>query len=293
MITLTQTMMRGAEISFPMFGNLTLNPPASFQLFGRPIYFYAIFITLGMILGALYCAKRAPKFGLTDDNLYDFIVWAIPLCVVGARLYYVAFKWDYYADNLGEIVAIWNGGLAIYGAVLTGIIVAIVWSKIKKIPFFAVADLCSFGLLIGQAVGRWGNFMNREAFGAETDVFCKMGLTYPGGETLYVHPTFLYESLWNFVGLILLHIFVSKGKRKYDGQVFWLYIFWYGLGRAWVEGLRTDSLYIGSTDLRVSQLLAAVSALGALAVMIYKAVKKPDLAAMYVNRAPEAKPEEE
>ncbi|MDO4815219.1 MAG: prolipoprotein diacylglyceryl transferase [Bacillota bacterium] len=284
---LTATMMRGAEISFPMFGDFSVNPPASFNLFGKPIYFYAVIIACGMILAALYCAKSAPRFGLTEDNLYDFIIWAIPLCVIGARLYFVAFKWDYYSENFGEIIAIWNGGLAIYGGVLTGIIVALIWSRAKKIPFFALTDLASFGLLIGQAVGRWGNFMNREAFGAETDIFCRMGLTYPGMETVYVHPTFLYESLWNLIGFILLHIWVKKGKRKYDGQVFWLYIFWYGLGRAWIEGLRTDSLYIGQTDIRVSQLLAAISAAAALAILIVKAVKKPDPAKMFVNRQEE------
>lgn len=284
MSLLTATMMRGAEISFPMFGDFSVNPPSSFNLFGRPIYFYAVIIACGMILAALYCAKRAPQFGLTDDNLYDFIIWAIPLCVIGARLYYVAFKWDYYAENFGEIIAIWNGGLAIYGGVITGIIVALVWCKVKKIPFFALADLASFGLLIGQAVGRWGNFMNREAFGAKTDAFCRMGLTYPGMETVYVHPTFLYESLWNLIGLVVLHIWTKKGGRKYDGQVFWLYIFWYGLGRAWIEGLRTDSLYVGQTDIRVSQLLAAISAAAALAVLIVKAIKKPDPAKMFVNR---------
>lgn len=284
---LTATMMRGAEISFPMFGDFSVNPPSSFNLFGRPIYFYAVIIACGMVLAALYCAKRAPQFGLTEDNLYDFIIWAIPLCVIGARLYYVAFKWDYYAENFGEIVAIWNGGLAIYGGVITGVIVALVWCKVKKIPFFALADLASLGLLIGQAVGRWGNFMNREAFGAETDAFCRMGLTYPGMETVYVHPTFLYESLWNLIGLVVLHIWTKKGGRKYDGQVFWLYIFWYGLGRAWIEGLRTDSLYVGQTDIRVSQLLAAISAAAALAVLIVKAIKKPDPAKMFVNRREE------
>ena len=284
---LTATMMRGAEISFPMLGDFSVNPPSSFNLFGRPIYFYAVIIACGMVLAALYCAKRAPQFGLTDDNLYDFIIWAIPLCVIGARLYYVAFKWDYYAENFGEIVAIWNGGLAIYGGVITGVIVALVWCRVKKIPFFALADLASLGLLIGQAVGRWGNFMNREAFGAETDAFCRMGLTYPGMETVYVHPTFLYESLWNLIGLIVLHIWTKKGGRKYDGQVFWLYIFWYGLGRAWIEGLRTDSLYVGQTDIRVSQLLAAISAASALAILIVKAIKKPDPAKMFVNRQEE------
>ena len=287
MNVLTATMMRGADISFPMLGNLTLNPPSYFTLFGKPIYFYGVIIACGMILAALYCAKRAPKFGLTDDNLYDMLIWAIPLCIIGARLYYVAFRWDYYAENFGEIIAIRNGGLAIYGGVLMGIIVALVWCRVKKIPFFAMADLASFGLLIGQAVGRWGNFMNREAFGAETDVFCRMGLTYPGSATVYVHPTFLYESLWNIIGFLILHFWTKRGGRKYDGQVFWLYIFWYGLGRAWIEGLRTDSLYIGSGPIRVSQLLAAVSAAAALTVLIIKARKHPDPEKMFVNRQSE------
>ena len=285
---LSATMMRGAEISFPMFGNLKLNPPSYFNLFGRPIYFYGVIIALGMVLAALYCAKRAPKFGLTDDNLYDLLIWAIPLCVIGARLYYVVFRWDYYVENFGEIIAIRNGGLAIYGGVIAGVIVGIVWSKVRKIPFFAMADLMAFGLLIGQAVGRWGNFMNREAFGAETDVFCRMGLTYPDSSTVYVHPTFLYESLWNIIGFTVLHIWTKRGGRKYDGQVFWLYIFWYGLGRAWIEGLRTDSLYIGSTSIRVSQLLAAVSAVAALIILIIKAKKHPNPAEMFVNRQAES-----
>lgn len=279
----TALVSRDAEISFPMFGDLTLDPPASFELFGRDIYFYGVIIALGMILAALYCAKRADEFGVTSDELFDLLIWVIPLCIVGARIYYVIFRWDYYSMFPSEIIEIWNGGLAIYGGIIAGLIVGLVWCKVKKIPFFAMADLTSFGLLIGQAIGRWGNFMNREAFGAETDIFCRMGLTYPSGKTIYVHPTFLYESLWNLLGLILLHIWSKKGNRKYDGQVFLLYVFWYGLGRAWIEGLRTDSLYIGSTDIRVSQLLAIVSALTALAAMVVMARKKPDPDKMYVN----------
>lgn len=279
----TAAVARDAEISFPMFGDLTLDPPASFELFGRDIYFYGVIIALGMILAALYCAKRADEFGVTSDELFDLLIWVIPLCIVGARIYYVIFRWDYYSMFPSEIIEIWNGGLAIYGGIIAGLIVGLVWCKVKKIPFFAMADLTSFGLLIGQAIGRWGNFMNREAFGAETDIFCRMGLTYSSGRTIYVHPTFLYESMWNLLGLILLHIWSKKGKRKYDGQVFLLYVFWYGFGRAWIEGLRTDSLYIGGTDIRVSQLLAAVSALTALAAMIIMARKKPDPDKMYVN----------
>lgn len=280
---LTATMLRDASISFPMLGNRSIDPPYSFTLFGLDIYFYGVIITMGFILAALYCAKRAPEFGLTSDNLYELVIWLIPICIIGARLYYVLFKLDYFVANPDKIFALRDGGLAIYGGIIAGIITGIVWCKVKKLRVFAVADLTAFGLLIGQAVGRWGNFINREAFGAQTDIFCRMGLTVPGFETLYVHPTFLYESLWNFVGLIALHIWSKKGKRKYDGQIFWLYILWYGLGRAWIEGLRTDSLYIGTTDIRVSQLLAAVSAIAALVVLIINAKKQHRPEDLFVN----------
>lgn len=285
MNALYYSYMKDAEISFPMFGDLTLNPPATFHLFGIEIYYYGAIIAFGMVLAMIYCSRRAKSFGLTADNLFDLLIWLIPLSIVGARLYYVAFKWSYYSARPEEIVQIWNGGLAIYGGVIMGLIVGIIWCRVKKISFFATADLLSFGLLIGQAVGRWGNFMNREAYGAETDIFCRMGLTYPGAsETYYVHPTFLYESLWNLIGLVILHIWSKKGKRKYDGQAFLMYVCWYGIGRAWIEGLRQDSLYISGTDIRVSQLLALCSAIVAVGIMIYAARKHPDPEKMFVNR---------
>lgn len=282
---LTSTMMRDAAISFPMLGDWSINPPSSIDFFGTgfQIYFYGIIIAAGFILAALYCARRAPEFGIKSDDIYEFIIWLIPMCIIGARLYYVLFKLDYYIANPGEIFAVRDGGLAIYGGIIFGIVTGIIWAKRKGYKVFALADVSAFGLLIGQAVGRWGNFMNREAFGAETDIFCRMGLTDLNG-TIYVHPTFLYESLWNLAGLVFLHFWSKKGKRKYDGQIFWLYILWYGLGRAWIEGLRTDSLYIGSTDIRVSQLLAAVSALSALIVLIVNKRKNHDPADLFVNR---------
>lgn len=276
-------MLRSAQISFPMLGDWSIDPPYSFNLFGLEIYFYGVIIALGFILAALYCAKRAKEFGLSSDELYELVIWLIPTCIIGARLYYVLFKLDYFIANPDRIFALRDGGLAIYGGIIAGIIVGIIWCRAKRIRVFAVADLTAFGLLIGQSVGRWGNFINREAFGAQTEVFCRMGLTVPGFETLYVHPTFLYESLWNLLGLIVLHIWSKKGKRKYDGQVFWLYILWYGLGRAWIEGLRTDSLYIGSTDIRVSQLLAIVSAVVSLAILIINARKQHNPEDMFVN----------
>ena len=281
---LSATMLRGAEISFPMLGDWSVNPPYSFTVFGFEIYFYGVIIAAAFILAALFCARKAAEFGLTSDDLFDLVIWLIPACIIGARLYYVLFKLDYFAANPSKIFSLRDGGLAIYGGIIAGIITGIVWSRRKKIPVFAVGDLAAFGLLIGQAVGRWGNFINREAFGAETDVFCRMGLTMHGQETLYVHPTFLYESLWNLGGLIILCVLSKLGKRKYDGQFFWTYILWYGLGRAWIEGLRTDSLYIGSTGIRVSQLLAAVSALTALIVLIVNAKKARKPEDMFVNR---------
>ena len=281
---LSATMLRGAEISFPMLGDWSVNPPYSFTVFGFEIYFYGVISAAAFILAALFCARKAAEFGLTSDDLFDLVIWLIPACIIGARLYYVLFKLDYFIANPSKIFSVRDGGLAIYGGIIAGVITGIIWSRMKKIPVFAVGDLAAFGLLIGQAVGRWGNFINREAFGAVTDVFCRMGLTLPGQETLYVHPTFLYESLWNLAGLIILCVLSKLGKRKYDGQFFWSYILWYGLGRAWIEGLRTDSLYIGSTDIRVSQLLAAVSALAALIVLIVNAKKAHKPEDMFVNR---------
>lgn len=277
-------MMRNAAISFPMFGGKQINPPYSFELFGIEIYLYGAIIALGFILAILYCGKRAKEFGIKNDDIYELVIWLIPACIIGSRLYYVLFKLPYYLDNPSKILAIRDGGLAIYGGIIAGIIVGLIWTRKKKLPILAVADISAFGLLIGQSVGRWGNFINREAFGVQTDIFCRMGLTPPFSETVYVHPTFLYESLWNFIGLVFLHFWTKNGHRKYDGQVAWMYVFWYGLGRAWVEGLRTDSLYIGSTGIRVSQLLAAITALVALILLVVNARRHRDPAEMFVNR---------
>ena len=255
---LLETIQRSSTISFPFLGGLKLNPPAYFTVFGRSIYLYGVIIALGFILAILYCSKRAPEFGLKADDFYDFMIWLIPCSILGARLYYVLFQGEYYFSHPKEILAIWQGGLAIYGGIIAGILTCCFVCRKKKISLFAMLDLCCMGLLIGQSLGRWGNFFNREAFGAETDIFCRMGLTAPDGSTIFVHPTFLYESLWNLVGLAFLIWFTKKGKRRYNGQCILIYFFWYGLGRAWIEGLRTDSLYIGSTGIRVSQALSIV-----------------------------------
>lgn len=278
-----ETVQRDSVISFP-FLNLTLDPPAYFTLFGLRIYFYGVLIALGFLLGILYCAKHAPDYGIKSDDFYDFILWLITLCILGARLYYVLFRLDYYLAYPGEILAIRDGGLAIYGGIIAGILVAAVVCKKKKIPLPALLDLTVFGLLIGQIIGRWGNFMNREAFGAVTDIFCRMGLTDPSGRTIYVHPTFLYESLWNLVGFLALRVWTRRRRRRYDGQGLLLYFFWYGLGRAWIEGLRTDSLMLGSTGIRVSQLLSAVLCLGSLAILLLQARRAHKPEELYVNR---------
>ena len=285
MDTVIETIQRSSTISFPgLFGDFSIDPPACFTLFGRCIYFYGVIIALGFLLGISYCARSAKRFGVKGDDVYDLVIWLIPLSIVGARLYYVVFKLDHYLANPGEIIEIWNGGLAIYGGVIAGVLVMLLVCRRKKIPWQAMIDLLIFGLLIGQILGRWGNFMNREAFGAETDIFCRMQLTAPDGSSVCVPPTFLYESLWNLIGFIGLSVWERRGGRRYDGQAALGYFFWYGLGRAWIEGLRTDSLYIGGTSLRVSQLLSIVLALAALVLLAVNARKKHPAEDLYVNR---------
>lgn len=281
---LIENIQRDAVISFPMLGDLQFNPPAGFSVFGFTVYFYGVLIALGFVLAMLYCSKEAPRFGIRPDDFFDLMLWLIPIVIVGARLYYVLFRLDYYLANPSQIIAIRDGGLAIYGGVIAGAIVLWLFCRKRQIALPAMLDLAVYGLLIGQIIGRWGNFMNREAFGAETDIFCRMGLTPPGGATVYVHPTFLYESLWNLIGLIFLIAWFRRGGRKYDGQCALIYFFWYGLGRAWIEGLRTDSLYIGSTNLRVSQLLSVVLCLGALALLIVLGRQRHDPRSLFVNR---------
>ena len=279
-----ETIQRESVISFPMLGDLRLNPPSYFMLFGHPIYFYGVMIGLGFLLGIAFCAKRAKRFGLKEDDIYDVMIWLIPCSILGARAYYVLFQLGYYLQHPGELFAIRNGGLAIYGGVIAGALVAYLVCRRKKIPFPAMLDCLCFGLLIGQIIGRWGNFLNREAFGAETEVFCRMGLTDANGTTIYVHPTFLYESLWNLGVLLFLLWFEKTGKRRFDGHCMSLYFLLYGLGRFWIEGLRTDSLYLGGTGIRISQALSLVLVLASLALLIYRHRQPFSPADLYVNR---------
>ena len=275
-------------ISFPGLG-LELDPPSTIQLGPLTIHFYGLIIAVGMLLAVLYASKRSKEFGLKEDDLIDGVLWVTPFAIICARLYYCIFEWDQYASNPISILYIWNGGLAIYGGVLGAVIGLSVFCKVRKIKATAMMDVVALGLLIGQSVGRWGNFMNREAFGAPTDSFLRMGLYNTAtGAVEYYHPTFLYESLWNFVGFLLLH-FLSK-KRKYDGQVALGYVAWYGLGRAFIEGLRMDSLYWG--PFRVSQVLAGISCVAAVAVLLWQGFRPHDPAKMLVNQAKEAKSEE-
>ena len=252
-----------------MFGSsFVLDPPRYFLLFGRPIYWYAVIIVAGFLLAVLYILRRRREFGLTQDHILDMFIYCVVAGVAGARLYYVVFTpAEYFGPGKWlNIFKVWEGGLAIYGGIIAAVVCIIFYARAKKVPVGVFFDVGALGLLIGQAVGRWGNFMNREAYGNETDLPWKMGLIAPGG-TVYVHPTFLYESLWNIIGLILIHTF-SKKHRKYDGQLFLIYLAWYGSGRFWIEGLRTDSLYLFSTDIRVSQLVAALTFAAAVIILV-------------------------
>ena len=211
-----------------------------------------------------------------------------PVAVICARIYYCAFSWELYADNPISVLYIWEGGIAIYGSVIGAVLGIVAFCKIKKIKIATVLDIVSLGFLIGQALGRWGNFFNREAFGAETESFFRMGLMKAStGAVTYYHPTFLYESVWNAAGFLLLH-FLSK-KRRFDGQIALGYLAWYGLGRAFIEGLRTDSLYIGS--IRVSQLLAAVSCVVAVGLLLVLSRKMHDPQNLFVNQVKEKREE--
>ena len=267
-------------ISFPELG-LTMNPDYKLDIGPLSIHYYGLLIALGLLLAAIYGLRRRKQFGLTEDDIIDGALAIIPFAIICARAYYCIFAWDEYKANPIEVLYIWNGGLAIYGGVIGAAIGILVYCRIKKIPIGTCLDITALGFLIGQAIGRWGNFFNREAFGAVTDSFLRMGLESAyTGEVTFHHPTFLYESLWNLAGFILLH-FLSK-KRKYDGQIALGYAAWYGLGRTFIEGLRTDSLYWG--PFRVSQMLAAISCLAAVSILVWQAFRTHKPEELYVNR---------
>ena len=269
-------MLRISEISFPGLGIGEFNVNSvGIKIGSVEIAWYAIIITFGMLCAVAYMVFRTRQVGLKFDDVIDFALWAIPFGIVGARLYYVLTKLENFHSFM-DVINIRNGGLAIYGGIIAGAVAVYIVSRVKKIPFLVIADCATPGIILAQSIGRWGNFMNGEAFGYETDWFCRMGLrnALTNYELLYVHPTFLYESLWNLIGFVLVNLFYKH--RKYDGQIFLLVFGWYGLGRMFIEGLRTDSLYTNlfGWEFRTSQVLAGVILAVCSALLIYFAVKK-------------------
>ena len=273
-------------ISFPGLGIEPFHiDKAAFTVFGRDVAWYGILITCGMLI-AIAVAFRLIKFEhISADDLIDLALYAIIFGVIGARLYYVIFSWnefDYLVTSgsffynlwhsFVNIIAIWEGGLAIYGGVIGGMIVGIVFAKVKKIHFLKVFDILAPSVMIGQIIGRWGNFVNMEAHGTETTLPWRMGLLFGNAETgewlteQYVHPTFFYESLWNLIGLII--ILSLYKKKKANGQIFAMYFAWYGFGRMFIEGLRTDSLML-TENIRVSQLVGLVTCVIGILLLIF------------------------
>ena len=291
-------MLTISPISVPGLG-ISMDPPAGFAIGPLTVNFYGICIATGLMLAVLYGLFHCRRFGFQQDDILDGVLWIVPFAILCARLYYCVFRWDLYRDNPLSMLYIWEGGLAIYGGVIGAVIGITVYCLVKKLSLPALLDLVFVAFFIGQCLGRWGNFFNREAYGAETESFLRMGLFLtPERQFSYIerfyHPTFFYESVWNLLGFVLLH-FLSY-KRKYDGQMALGYAAWYGLGRTFIEGLRTDSLYIpGSTTLRVSQLLAAVTCLAAVIFLLVMMFRKHDPAKLYVNQVgkEDTTPEEE
>jgi len=283
--------MNGADISFVYLGLAIQNLRNDLYIFGFRIAYYGIIIGLGMLAGIWIAQSDAKRRGQDPEIYLDFALYGIIFAIVGARLYYVVFEWDYYKNNLLQILNLRAGGLAIYGGVIASILTLIVFTRIRKISFFSMADSGVLGLVTGQIIGRWGNFFNCEAFGGYTNSLFAMriklslvseGMLTPdvlnhrivenGVEYIQVHPTFLYESVWN-LGLLIFLLWYRYRKR-FDGELLWIYLFGYGIGRFWIEGLRTDSLYLFDTGIRVSQLLSIVCAVAAGSILLWKLVKK-------------------
>ena len=270
-------------------------------MFGLYIAWYGVIIAIGIIVAAILVYNLARRTGQNADNYIDITIAVVIAAIIGARIYYVVFKWADYKDNLAEIFNLRHGGLAIYGGIIFGVICGLIVCKIKKISFLQVLDTCAPGIILGQAIGRWGNFINKEAYGGFTDSLFAMQIKYTeangvvtdelvknmvnidGIKYIQVHPTFLYESVWCIAVFVLIMIF--RKKAKYHGEVSLWYIGGYALGRVWIEGLRTDQLVIGNTGIAVSQLLAFVLFFASLAVIIIMRIymhKEPQKYA-YVN----------
>ncbi|MEG0012630.1 MAG: prolipoprotein diacylglyceryl transferase [Cellulosilyticaceae bacterium] len=263
------------NVSFPYL-NLSFEiDPIAFNLFGMPVYWYGIILTTGILLGLLMAMYIAKKEGIDPDIIFDFLLYDIIFAIIGARTYFVIFNWDHYKDNLGSILNLREGGIAIYGAIIASILVAIIYTKMKKIEFWKFGDIAIYGLLVGQTIGRYGNFVNKEAFGDYTNNFLAMRILREdaatpltqniidhivvenGMEYIQVHPTFFYESVWNLGLLIILLIY--RKYKKADGEIFFLYLAGYGVGRFWIEGLRTDQLILNNINIPASQVVAIIS----------------------------------
>ena len=286
---MTPISVPNGTITFPMLGDgFAITMADSFTLFGLTFHWYGIIIAAGFLLAYLYVNHRSKDFGLTEDELLDGVLLGVPAGIIGARIYYVIFNFSIYENDFWGMFKIWEGGLAIYGGVIGAVIAVFLYARAKKLPMGAFLDIGAFGLLIGQTVGAGATYKPR-GLRYETDIFCRMGLTDAAGNTIFVHPTFLYESVWNLIGLLLLHIFSKKGRRAYDGQIFAMYLAWYGLGRAFIEGIRTDTLFLFSTGIKVSQALAVVTCFAALAFLAINGSRshKPTLA---MQRAAQAQP---
>ena len=273
------------EIWFPNLGiEIDHLSRTAFTVFGQDIYWYGIFIGLGVILGVLLALHEAKRTGQNPDTYLDFIIYAMIIAIIGARLYYVIFSWDFYSQHPEKIFAIREGGLAIYGGIIGGVLPAIVYSRVKKKNFWVMADTMAPSLILGQMLGRWGNFFNKEAFGGFTDNLFAMRyqlsqvrasdvtpdilqnlVTVNGVDYIQVHPTFLYESMWSLCVFIIL--LILQRKKKFNGQVCATYFFGYALGRVWIEGLRTDQLCIGNVP--VSQALSAVLIIASVVLYFY------------------------
>ncbi len=288
-------IMTDSPIRFPgLFGDHAFTASSIAIPIGNGIRWYGILIALGLLIALWWAMKQRRNYGLEEDDILDCVLWGVPCGVLGARAYYVIFYLDLYrrADgslDWGEVVAIWDGGLAIYGGIIAIVLVIYFVSRHRHFKIGAMTDLVVMGLFIGQAIGRWGNFMNREAFGGETTLPWRMQLLTTAGTTVEVHPTFFYESLWNVIGLLLVVLVVSKA-RCFDGENTWFYFLWYGIGRFWIEGLRSDSLYlfnwqIGGHPVRVSQALSLVMILVSAFMLIYHLKIRPHKQEeLYVNQ---------
>ena len=275
------------SIRFPHLGIYLPNVGKTISVFGFDIAYYGITIAIAMIVGISIALHEAKRTGQNQDTYLDLLMLTMLTSVVGARIYYVIFSWDNYKDNLGEILNIRNGGLAIYGGIIAGAITVFIYSKITKMKFLQIADTVCMGLAAGQIIGRWGNFFNREAFGGYTNNLLAMQLpvsavrkneitsamwnhvvTIGGVEYIQVHPTFLYEGLWSF--MVLLFLFWFRKRKKFEGELFFCYLAGYGAGRFWIESLRTDQLLLPGIHVPVSQMLSAVLVVVSLSVIICK-----------------------